>query len=79
MLKADELIDPESCWNKARMRERVFVLLERDIAAPGTIEKWCDLRIASGKNTFEDAQIQEALLCAEQMRQTHVESNESEG
>jgi hypothetical protein len=79
MLKSEEMADPNSCWNKARPGERVFVLLERDIAVPGTIEHWCDERIKLGRNEFEDPQIQEALRCAELMRNGHAESHKSEG
>lgn len=64
MLKHAEASDPFSCWNKARDDERVFVLLARDVAAPGTIRKWVTERIALGKNQPGDPQIQEALACA---------------
>jgi hypothetical protein len=68
MIKCMEISDPRSCLNRAIEDEPVFVLLGRDESAPATIEKWCDLRIGSGKNEFEDAQIQEALELADAMR-----------
>jgi hypothetical protein len=68
MLKRLEASDPGSCWNKARDDEIVFVLLERDRDAPGTIEDWVRRRIASGKNKEGDPQIEEALRCAAEIR-----------
>lgn len=68
MRKDIEATDPNSCWNKAKDDELTFVLLGRDDAAPGTIEDWCQRRIALGKNTVDAPQIQEALACADRMR-----------
>lgn len=67
MLKRNEIGQKGSCWNKARTDERVFVLLSRDAAAPAAIRAWCDERIRLGKNTIQDAQIREALDCADLM------------
>lgn len=67
MLKKDEISDPNSCWNKARLDERVFILLERDLASPVTIQSWVNERIRTGKNTPSDAQILEAVECAHLM------------
>ena len=67
MRKREELTNPKSCMSKAGGNEMTFVLLGRDPAAPGTIRHWCYMRIASGKNTIYDAQIQEALACANTM------------
>lgn len=67
MLKRDELADPNSCWNKARDDERVFVLLARDSAAPAAIRGWVAERLALGKNAPDDPQITEALSCAAMM------------
>ena len=39
MIKRDETDYSESCWNKARDNERLFVLLARDVAAPAAIRK----------------------------------------
>lgn len=61
MIKRDEIADPSSCWNKAGDGERVFVILERDVAAPDTVREWCRLRIALGKNKLGDPQISEAM------------------
>jgi len=70
MRKRDELSDPNSCMSRARDDEWTFVLLERDIAAPDTIRDWCARRIKLGKNSLADAQIQEALTCAEKMERS---------
>lgn len=67
--KREEMEDPNSCWNRARMDEPVFILLGRDTEAPGTIEHWSDKRIRADKNTFEDPQITEAMMLADMMRE----------
>ena len=68
MKKYDEMQTPNSCLNKAKIDEQLFVLLARDECAPGAIRYWCQLRLEHGLNTIEDRQIQEALKCAEIMR-----------
>jgi hypothetical protein len=60
MRKRDELNDPRSCLSRARADEMLFVLLERDLAAPAAIREWIEERIRLGKNQREDAQITEA-------------------
>lgn len=70
MQKAIEESDERSCWNKARDDERVFVLLERDVAAPATIRDWANRRVRLGKNSPDDPQIREALACAALMEAT---------
>lgn len=60
MIKSLELSQPNSCLNKARDDEYVFVLLGRDAATPETIRFWIDERIRLGKNKEDDEQIVEA-------------------
>lgn len=67
MIKSDEAADPNSCWNKARDYERVFVLLARDEAASHAIREWANERVRIGKNDRFDPQIVEALDCADRM------------
>jgi hypothetical protein len=67
VIKKDEAEHRNSCWNKARDDERVFVLLARDRAAPAAIRAWVDERRRLGLNVFMDPQIQEALDCADRM------------
>lgn len=67
MRKAAEMSDPGSCFNKARLDERLFVLLARDVAAPAAIRAWVYARIRIGKNAPGDPQIVEALECASLM------------
>jgi hypothetical protein len=67
MIKNKEATEPNSCWNKARDDERVFVLLARDAAAPETLRFWANRRIELGKNDRFDPQIVEALDCADRM------------
>ena len=67
MLKIDEVNEDDSCFNRAKDDERIFVLLARDIASPATIRFWANERIRIGKNQFHDRQIQEAFECARLM------------
>ena len=67
MKKTDEATQRNSCWNKARDDERVFVLLARDAAAPETLRFWASRRVELGKNQPGDPQIVEALDCADRM------------
>lgn len=67
MRREQELSNPESCLNKARDNEWVFVLLGRDLAAVETIRFWCGERIRLGKNQWDDNQIIEAMRCADAM------------
>lgn len=64
MLKRDEATNPDSCWNKGREDERMFVLLARDAAAPVAIRAWVAERIHLEKNTDTDPQIEGALTDA---------------
>lgn len=72
MIKRDEMEYSESCLNKARSDERLFVVLARDPAAPIAIRAWVVERIRIGKNVSEDAQIVEALDCATRMEHERV-------
>lgn len=79
MLKRDELADPNSCWNKARDDERVFVLLERDDAIAGTIRDWAARRIEMGKNAPGDRKIAAALGLAAAIEEDKARSAKAEG
>lgn len=67
MRKWQEVGDPQSCLNRANASEMVFTLLGRDKASPNTIRFWVSERLRLDKNKLDDAQIQEALQCAETM------------
>lgn len=67
MRKDLERENPESCFNRAKEDEMLFVILGRDPAAPTTILSWIKERIRLGKNTINDPQIQEALDCIPKM------------
>ena len=67
MRKIEELTNPNSCLFKARPDEMMFVLLGRDAAAPKAVRAWVRYRIDSGKNCIDDAQVREALACADAM------------
>lgn len=64
MMKLQEVLDPNSCLNKARDDERIFVVLERDRAMSGTIRSWIQIRLQLGLNLPGDAQITEAMELA---------------
>lgn len=67
MLKREEFNDPESCLNRARADELIFVLLGRDVAAPDAIRAWVYQRCRAGKNNLSDQQIVDALAVAHRM------------
>lgn len=67
MLKRDELTNPNSCLNRSRDDEMLFVLLGRDKAAPVVIRAWVTERLRIGENQVDDPQILEALACARHM------------
>jgi len=73
MIKRDEIEHTESCFNKAHDGERLFVLLARDPAAPVAIRAWVAERIRLGKNGPDDAQILEAIECANLMEMERAE------
>ena len=77
MIKRDEIEHPESCLNKARDGERLFVLRAVDAAAPVAIRAWVAERLRLGKNKLDDAQIREALDCATRMETERRELEES--
>lgn len=60
MRKRDELFFPDSCLNKARDDEILFVILGRDEAFPGTVREWIKQRIELGLNKPGDAKLLEA-------------------
>lgn len=67
MIKGDELRLPDSCLNRARDDEMIFVLRGDDPAAGIAIRAWCRARILIGKNKPDDQKILEALACAKSM------------
>ena len=67
MKKKDEIANPDSCFNRARPDELVFVLLGRDLAAAIAIRAWCNERIRLRKNIATDHQILEALATADRI------------
>jgi hypothetical protein len=69
MRKIDEINNPNSCFNRALPQELIFVLLERDEAAPIAIQAWIEARVRMGKNAPDDNQTKEARQILEQMLQ----------
>jgi hypothetical protein len=78
MHKVAELNNPTSCLNRAKNEERIFVLLERDVAAPETIRFWAAERVRQGKNHPADRQIQEAVALAAEMEAVRAEKAPNE-
>jgi len=67
MRRNDELARIDSCINRAKSDEMLFVLLSRDPAAPVAIRAWIGERLRLGKNSRDDMQIIEADYCARTM------------
>lgn len=63
MLKRFELLNQDSCLNKADANEPVFVLRAKDTLAPATIRHWATM----AQGTHEQAKIDEALTLAQAM------------
>lgn len=61
MTKREELADPNSCFNKAKDDELIFVLLERDEAACHAVLEWAKKRVELGKNLDTDPKIVSAV------------------
>lgn len=72
MLKSEEINNPNSCWNKAKDDEIVFILLERDLAIVSTIIEWAIHRITLGKNSPGDEQIKEAYELIETIKKRRI-------
>jgi hypothetical protein len=71
MFKYLELSMANSCFNKAKYDEIIFVLLERDESAPDAIREWIKSRIRKGLNVASDAKLVEAESCAQQIENRH--------
>lgn len=65
MLKANERTYPNSCWNKAKDDEIVFVLIDRDPEMADTIRDWARRRVEHGHNKATDDKIRHALVLAD--------------
>ncbi len=79
MKKRDEIADPNSCLNKARDNEIIFVLLERDDAYADTVEYWAKRRVELGKNKPSDGQVTEARASAILVRRRKEEADDKQG
>jgi len=69
MKKIDEIRDPNSCLNKAKDDEPVFVLLARDKAAEMTVRYWMMVRTFLKIDEKCDAKQSEAWDCATAMKE----------
>lgn len=75
MLKCNELSDPNSCLNKADDGEMLFVLLERDFAAPETIREWVRKRVELGLNQLGDTKLVSALATADYIERKNAKAH----
>lgn len=64
MTKQENIYRQDSCWNKARDDEPIFIILGRDRASLVAIDAWCNERIKLGLNHRDDPQTIEAMQCA---------------
>lgn len=67
MRRHDEVMDADSCLNRALPNELMFVLLARDKAAPAAVRAWINERIRLGLNNISDEQIIKAIKLADDM------------
>lgn len=70
MKKYEERDNPNTCWNKAREDEMLFVLLERDDAFPGTVRYWISERIRLGLNKPGDEKLVRAEAAAKYVEES---------
>lgn len=72
MLKRHEISDPNSCLNKAKDNQMVFVLTENDKAMEETIEFWINKRIELGLNELGDTKMVTAQNVADYVRSQRI-------
>lgn len=79
MKKFEERMHKDSCWNKAKDDQYVFVMIDHDLAMPDTIRDWAARRVKLGLNKWEDPKIQsaleEALVIETQQRQAGLRAD----
>lgn len=68
MRKKDEVADPNSCLNKAKDDDILFVLKDTDQAMVDTVLYWIKRRIELGLNQQGDAKMTEAAQLANAVR-----------
>lgn len=78
MLKKDEIATPDSCLNKAKDDEPIFVLRGKDPAAPATLAKWINRRVELGLNDYGDRKTLEAANLMAEMQQYQAKLAEEE-
>lgn len=72
-IKRDELANPNSCLNKAKDDEPIFVLRANDETGPEVVEAWANayVRLKGGMQNMtvvQRAKYREALELAKEMR-----------
>jgi len=61
------------CYARALPDEPMFILLARDISAPGAIRAWADLRLKMPKAEADLSQIEEALATADSFEHWRID------
>ena len=78
--KADNILNPSSCWNRASNDEPIFVLRATDPSAPDFVTLWAN-RYVLAKGGFmrmtpeQQAKYYEALRVANEMREWFEEDD----
>lgn len=72
--KTENILDPNSCWNRAESEEPVFILRANDDVAPANVILWAQQYLSSkgglrNMNHTQVAKYENALQIARQMRE----------
>lgn len=68
--KAENILNPNSCWNKAANEEPIFVLRSTDTLAPDLIRTWAALYRSRHREAWSadrESKYNDALRCADAM------------
>ena len=60
MTKRENIDNPDSCWNKAKDDDIVFILKDTDETMAATIRFWMGERLRMGLNILTDSKIIQA-------------------
>lgn len=71
--RQQNLLDPESCLNRAAPDEPIFVLRGHDVAAAQTVRDWAHRRVVVGKSSDNSPEIIEAMKLADEMDRWRTE------
>ena len=81
--KVENILNPNSCWNRAADDEPVFIIRANDDTAPATVTTWA-VRYMQSKGGYASLTLvqrekyHEALQVAEAMRQWRIKKDEDD-